>query len=469
MKKTSEIQDREQTPQPAVEDVQPTKAQIIAAILDEPDMESVDWAALMGEGVVVRVHIRRVRFRKRLTFADLGLHFPTEEISHKMHEMFRLGMKNLLPRNYLDRIEQIEYRARKLVTARSYETIWGPFIPVTAYIPWREEMRQLELDYYQVRDDLLRDYPAIRKQILTDYVLAARQSYRILHQLHPDALTERERLREIFYLAGVRHKIRQMLPSAEDIMNTFEFTVSPTYIDLPLLAGAEMEAMPGAEAPLDKVTIEGITPQEQRELRWLQAGTKERQRMMREMNEDVVRRAREQKEQQIDLFFTTIISQLRGLLYDATTNVLASLKTRERLQPRAVVQLKNLVEHLQQLNFYGDRDVEIAMRLIKDLVDRPREKRDLALIDQRLRQIATVMRSTLLALEDESREEREDDEKRGIAGVSRKPSRTEVREARLELGFSIPSWEEEREERQEEDAPLLSLPVAEEREERSWP
>lgn len=280
-----------------------------------------------------------------------------------------------------------------------------------------------------------------------------------------------------------------MLPTPEDIRQSFSFEVSPTYIDLPLLAG-EVEDEPIVTPPPTSgpivspppSTITDITPEEQRELRWRLAGTKDRQVMMQAMNEDVVRKARQQKEERIDQFLTTVITQLRGLLYDATTNVLASLKKRERLQPRAVVQLKNLVENLQQLNFYGDVDVERAMKLIGNLIDKPREDRDLDLIERRLRDIAIVMRSTLLSLEYEFREDRladgeepgalakaaEEREKRGLAGVSRRPSRSEVREARMELGFTLPPWDEEtREERMEEGTIPVQL-QEEEREERTW-
>lgn len=54
--------------------------------------------------------------------------------------------------------------------------------------------------------------------------------------------------------------------------------------------------------------------------------------------------------------------------------------------------------------------------------------------------------------------------------MARRPSRAEVREARLELGFSIPVWDEEaREERMNEEEPLLALQRdSEAREERSW-
>ena len=458
-----------------------TKAQMIAAILDQPDVQFVDWKALMGEGVVVKLHIRRVRFRKRLQFEDLGIHFGDKATAQKMHDIFRLGMKNLLTKDYLDRIEQIEYRARKLLIAFSYETIWGYFVPVTAYDAFRTRIDQLEQDYYQVREDILANYPAITKQVIRDYTQAARQAYRILNKVEPEALTERERQREAWYLAGVRRKMRKMLPTPDDIRKSFAFEVSPTYIDLPLLAGSDEEdGVTGVR--VEKQVIDEITEEEQRELRWRQAGTKERQAMLRAMNEDVVRKARQQKEERIDQFLTTIIGQVRGLLYDAAVNVLASLKKRDRLQPRSIVQLRTLVDNLRFLNFYNDRDVERAMSLIENLIERPREDRDITLIEQRLREIATVMRSTLLSLEVEFREDRLEDadeladvtqaieerEKRERAGVPRKPTRAEVREARLSLDFPLPSWDEEaREERMNEPTVPLAVKV-DDREERSW-
>lgn len=466
------------------DEARPTKSQVIAAVLDQPDMRFVDWKALMGEGVVVRLHIRRVRFRKRLQFEDLGIHFPDKATQEKMQEIFRLGMKNLLTKAYLDRIEQIEYKARKLLHAYAIDTVWGPFVPVTAYQTFREAIDQLEAAYYQVRDDILANYASIMREVLENYVKAAGQAYRILNKVNPEALTERERKREIYYIGGVRRKIRKVLPTENDIRQSFAFETSPTYIDLPLLAGEDADGNPSG-VQIEKRTIEDVTPEEQRELRWRKEGTRERQQMMRAMNEDVVRKAREQKEQRIDQFLTSVITQLRGLLYDATVNVLAALAKHETLPPRSVVQLKNLVANLQLLNFYGDQDVERAMKLIEGLIDRPREDRDLELIEQRLRQIATVMRATLLPLDYEFREERLADsdepserakalvelEKRELAQVPRRPSREEEREARMSLGLTLPSWNESREERLETDEIVSVLPVfssSEERADRDW-
>ena len=256
---------------------------------------------------------------------------------------------------------------------------------------------------------ILAEYPAPKKEILQDYGTAAGNSSRILHQVDPDALSERDRQKEIYSLASVRCTIRHMLPTTDDITRTCNFTVVPTFIDLPQLAGDPAgSARLVAPTQLEKRTIEGVGASEQAELRWLQAGTKQRQAMLYAMNQDVVRQAQAKKEQRIDEFLTRITTQVRGLLYEATTNVLASMRKNETLPPRSVVQLKSLVQTVERRNFYADREVERAMKVIDSLIDVPREDRDIALIEQRLQEIALVMRSTLLPLEYEFREDRED-------------------------------------------------------------
>lgn len=478
-RQTEVLPSAEQSQEPALAQEAPvlTKAQQIAEILNEPAMEFVDWEKLMGEGVVVRLSIKRVRFRKKLHFADLGLHFADGKTRKDMEDIFRLGMKNLLPGDYIRRLEAIESRARKLLQRSAFETVWGSFIPVTAYQTWRDENQQFVDAYYAERDKILKNYTALKREMIGKYTEAARNAYRILNNLDPQALSEREQEREAWYLAAFRRKIRKMLPSPEDITQSFDFVVTPTYIDLPLLLKGE----PG-EAVLEKQTIEGVTPQEQVELRYRQQGARRRQELMEQMNRDVVKKAKEQKQRLVDEFLTTMITQLRGLLYDATTNVLYSLKKHESLQPRAVVQLKNLVENLSLLNFYGDQDVERAAKLIRSLIDRPRADRDLEEIEERLREIGTVMRATLLNLEYEFREDRMDSEeprerelaaldleKRELAGLPRRPSPEEIREARMALeAVELPSWETIREERLEQET---SHPVVLEemvREERTW-
>ena len=464
---TAQEPDQDQSKSPAR-----TKAQEIAEILNEPDIQFVQWETLMGEGVIVRLHIKRVRFRKKLTFEDLGLHFAQPHTQQAMADVFRLGMKNLLPGEYIRRLETIESTARKLLQRSSYDTVWGAFVPVTGYLAWREKNQELIDAYYSERDTILQNYASIKKEVIASYTEAARNAYRILNKLDPQVLSEREKEREAFYLAAVRRKIRRMLPSEQDITESFDFVVSPTYIDLPLLLKEQKQ--PGQRI-LEKQTIEGVTSEEQRELRWLQAGTQQRQEMMREMNRDVVEKAQEQKKRLIDDFLTTVVSHLRAIIYDATTNVLAALKKHETLPPRSVVQLKNLVEQISLLNFYNDRDAERIMNALKSLIDQPREKRDLVVIEQRLREIATVMRASLLNLEYEFREEREDSEeaatereKRIVAEVTRRPSRQDVREARFSLDLELPTWDDNREERLDENQARSVISPEEERQERAW-
>ena len=50
------------------------------------------------------------------------------------------------------------------------------------------------------------------------------------------------------------------------------------------------------------------------------------------------------KEELIDTFLADLVKQLRGLVYEVTTNVLASIETNQgRLVGKASVQLSNLI------------------------------------------------------------------------------------------------------------------------------
>jgi len=119
---------------------------------------------------------------------------------------------------------------------------------------------------------------------------------------------------------------------------------------------------------------------------------------MRDMNRDVVEQARRQKEELVDGFLKDVVAQLRGLVYDATTNVLAAMKKGDGLPPRSVAQLRNLVEQVKALNFYGDEDVEAMVNKITFALGGSAADRDTAAIEANLRDIATVMRASLIGL-----------------------------------------------------------------------
>ena len=323
------------------------RAQLIASILGEKDIRLVKWQQLMREGIVIKLKIRRVRFKKRLELKDLGLELPADAKERKAVEsLFNLGNKALLPLERLMQLEALESKARKLLSRSSHATEWGSFVPVTQYKAWCEKNEELRQEYFALRDQILRDYKQIVTQVMREYVKAARYTFNILHRIKADEVLSAELdLKKRTYVALVAKSVRENMPTPEEISASFRFEVLKTYIDLPELA---QKALPmiAEESP------------EVREYELQEQSMRERERMLREMNEDVLKAAREQKEELIDSFLGTLVTQTRALIYDASLNVAAAIKSGAGLRPGIITQLKTLVEQVASLKFYDDRDVD---------------------------------------------------------------------------------------------------------------
>src|SRR5690606_22329998 len=112
----------------------------IEQIANQPINEkNVDWLAVMEDGVIVNLHIRRWRAVTRLNMDDLGI--PTDQA--ELSELFELGEKKLLPADIVRKLNNIETKARQTILGKyAIKTYWGNFVPVTAFDEWLEADRQ---------------------------------------------------------------------------------------------------------------------------------------------------------------------------------------------------------------------------------------------------------------------------------------------------------------------------------------
>lgn len=93
-----------------------------------------DWAlALMSQGVIVKLSLCRWRAKIKLESETLGLRFVDEDGSGFMKDYIRLGDQKLLPPEVLKEIETLERRARETLVTYSFGTVWGRFVPFTAF------------------------------------------------------------------------------------------------------------------------------------------------------------------------------------------------------------------------------------------------------------------------------------------------------------------------------------------------
>ena len=372
---------------------------------------------LMQEGVMVRVTIRRCRFTAKLELSDLGVTVEDLRVRQAIARTLVLGEKRLLPEVYMASLGRLESGARRLLAKNAFYTELGSFIPVTAYDAWKQETEECKKRYFALRDEILAKHEELVQQILAEYTIVARDTYRRIQEVSPSALSESE----VAFVQSYCERIIALIPDKNRIQESFGF-------DIELVDGVKrMNELTAEQA-------ESAMPTRQVQLEQLrsQAGARDWQR--EQMQRDLLQQAQAKKKSVVDAFLSTIVAQLRSLTYDAMTDVLASMERRGdgKFPPRSVTQLKNLVEQICQLNFYGDQDLARAMTQIQAIIDQQpaKRQRNLAEIREKLRAIATVARATLLDLEQEPRSARALD-------VPDAPTEANVREARKELGLDL--------------------------------
>ncbi len=372
---------------------------------------------LMQEGVMVRVIIRRCRFTAKLELSDLGVTVQDPRVRQAIARTLVLGEKRLLPELYMASLGRVESGARRLLAKNSFHTELGSFIPVTAYDVWKQETEECKKRYFVLRDEILAKHEELVQQILAEYTIVARDTYRRIQEVSPSALSESEEA----FVQSYCERIIALIPDKNRIQESFGF-------DIELVDGVKRMN------ELTEEQAESAMPTRQVQLEQLrsQAGARDWQR--EQMQRDLLQQAQAKKKSVVDAFLSTIVAQLRSLTYDAMTDVLASLERRGdgKFPPRSVTQLKNLVEQISQLNFYGDQDLARAMTQIQAIIDQQpaKRQRNLTEIREKLRAIATVARATLLDLEQEPRSARALD-------VPDAPTKANIREARKELGLDL--------------------------------
>ena len=405
-------------------------------------LPAMDWKARMSEGVLVDLKIKRWRARKKLTLTELGI-YPTGEARQAYETLLSLGTKLLLPLEQHRELDVIERSARMHLQNWAYDTPFGYFVPFTSYTWWKAGNEEAKQRFLEKRDEIVANYQTLVAQLLSEYDKIARHTYTLLVQQAPEALAGFADV-EAFITHFREEIILKNIKSAEEFAASFVYEEQLSR--MPLLTTLE------SEETKDPEVLKEIQRREQE-----QAAEAQRLAMMEAMNRDLVDQARRQKRQYIDAFFTSIVAQLRNLIYDAVTNVLASMQEQDTLQGRPVIQLKNLIEQIRTLNFYGDADVDQVIERLSSIVAQPAKERNIADIMRQLRAIATTTRGTLLALGEQPRTEREITP--AEIGIPVEPSDEDLRDAREEMyhPIHVVSHETEREERADDEpaAPIM--------------
>ncbi len=402
----------------------------------------------MKDGVVVQLSVSRPRFFKKLSLEDLGLKIKqdlatSEEALRVLTDYFQLGRRSLLPREWQDRLANVENNARYCLKKHSLKSHWGAFIPVREYARWKEENAEHEASFWKLREELLASYDAICEEVLADFRKLSEDSWRRVllgSSIKTPSTVERAVIAQILqrlhaeegkdafidaYLATIRHA----LPTRIEIEEAFAYHVEVGVIPLPSLLAQDIQqadhlyqerALRDARvrAELDRMEQERLQAmrqlsaqeQEERERRYLRLqAEQERIRQQQEMERDVLANARAEKERLMREFYTSVVTQINELVRDVTGNVLESLEEHEGILRGPVSnQLRNLVTQLDRLNFMDDRtlmqQVERIRSVIPSQIESDQARKGLARIDTSqmgriVRQIHDAANEVLISLE----------------------------------------------------------------------
>jgi hypothetical protein len=368
--------------------------------------ENPRWLSLMREGVVVKLHIRRWRAKARLDLADLGLPSEADDL---IGDLLNLGDKRLLPQELAKQLEAIESAGRKCLERNGYTTFWGTFVPASNFDAWKAENDNQKARYLAARDEINQSYAAIIGQLTAAYRGAARAAFRRAKALDPRSMSRQDLLDEALFVDTFVRRIKAQIPTGKEIYDSFGWEEEYTYIPLPSLLAEDT-------AEKERIQAERAIERQREELErndlWRNVQIKEeadraRRDALIRMNEQVTAEARAKKQQLIDGFLTDLVKQLRATIYEATTDILTTMQKHDgKLHPRSVVQLRNLIEQVGQMNFFGDRETADMIRRVRDLFEKRPETRNAEDLKTTLRDVAIITRASLLDLGEQPRSKR---------------------------------------------------------------
>ncbi len=379
----------------------------VARLLGAQSFATIPWQQLLRDGVLVQLHVGHCGFTTRLQLADLGIHIEDPQVREKLARWTTLGEKRLLPEAQFKAVNQAAGAARYLLKEHAFRTELGYFVPLMAYETWRTQTEALRARYLELRDELIAQHRNLVRQVLAEYEVIAADTYRRLRATHPDLVQESQQQ----FVATYCNRIAAQIPSPEKIRDSFTFR----FFRVPgaqQLGALSTQAQEAAEQARSTESAE-----------WARA----RAILEQDMRQD----AQQRVTALLDDFLTSIVAQLRVLIYDAATDVLATLKRRgsERFAARSTLQLTNLLTQVRTLNFFGDMEIDQMMNRVQAIVDQsPAERqRSMGEIERTLRAIATTTRATLLDLEVGTRAPQ------ASLGIAAFPTEQLVNAARAEL------------------------------------
>jgi len=330
-----------------------------------------DWAlALMSQGIIVKVAISWWRAKAPLKAEELGIKFNDQDTTSFMQKYVKLGTESLLPPEIISEIQYIETKSRDNLRDHSFDTIWGKFVPYTAFAEWQDADKLIRQDFFQAAQNLCDKYDDILITVAQEYRKMAKD---VWNRLYPDTQPTES------FIENFVSKIINKIPSKTKIFSSFEYET--TYFVIPLPSLIE-ENISKAEDVKHQRDIKNFNVELEKE-------TKKR------IQEEYIKR----KQEYIDGFLESTVSSMRSYVADLCENIIQSISkgsSHKDVTKSQRDRIKNIIKKVKLLNFHDDNEVNDMLKGLETEVDKFKGERNKDIIVEKLQKLSDLSKDEFL-------------------------------------------------------------------------
>lgn len=290
---------------------------------------------LFERGVIIDLDVSWWSGQVKLRPEDIGI--PKENINM---DLFSLGRKRFIPKNWIGRFRKFEQKGRQIVDYYSFQFKRGAgkFVPLTAVENLLKEMTECRDNFNNVISQFSEQYPAIKKRMIEVWREELPRIYRRLKSLGSELPPEPEFQKK--FMAAVRN----FYPENPSIF--FRFTW--TFHELTLPRDFRVKEVK-IKKKLAKAELE------------------------REKQRALIRKYNEGLNKQVGSFLESVVSQLRSATVELTEKVSRQI-TDGSVTDNRLERLREFIDRFKLLNFLNDKDVEEALEDLKNNLEHTAEE-----------------------------------------------------------------------------------------------
>jgi hypothetical protein len=283
---------------------------------------------IFKDGVLMQVHVSFWSGARMLQPEDLGLR------EDQIAETYKLGRKYLIPEEVVAKFRHIENKARNLVAKHSYDFPFGNarFVPWRSYEKVSGELKELQVQYMALAEELVVKYDEYRQQVLPIYQEAAEKAWLTSQPPIVEGSLEGFDQAKTEYTQKFLDRISSFYPHASTLKGRFNLEWNEYEIAAPEMRELDEEA--------------------------------------RQDRAEIIQKARAAMQSKIEGFVTDVVKVLRSETTDICSRIATAVKEGKIIKSTTVESLRNFIERFRDMNFVGDQGIASQLDAVqKELLD----------------------------------------------------------------------------------------------------